>query len=391
MTTNLVKHDFSKCVLCQTVIPSEVKLVNPNKKTNKNVKCAYEVIESVVLNTNKENLTPNLKLLASTVSLRKYLIDNSALYHKNCYNNLKKEQSNNETATSSTRAPTDSSKCQEPRKRQSSSQIRCFLCDRPDEIINLHQVLTKNVHQKVKEAAEYLKKSDLLSKLSAGDLIATDSMYHHFCLNKLYKDYDLKRRGDAKPIDDKNKEDIAFAELCVHIQSFADVNGWSITLTDVCKAYNESAGKYNLAAAHPARLKQKLLANIPSLIELKSGRNILFSHSKKTVVTKLSENYKDILKAAADVLRKNMFCDPECDNVLDDIDQESSFSADLLYFIKLLLDGDDDITKLSQPVITICQLIKFNSVKSRRSLNFGVWSKMNFNRFGRHCPNHLKP
>lgn len=138
----------------------------------------------------------------------------------------------------------------------------------------MHRVETKNLNRKVKEAGEYLKNSGLLSKVSTGDLIAKDTMYHLRCLNKLYKDYDQQKKEDANRIDDTNEADLVFAELCVHIQSFSDVNGWYISLEDVCKLYNEAArrGKYNLAAAHGTRLKQKLLASIPLLIKIKSGR-----------------------------------------------------------------------------------------------------------------------
>lgn len=266
MTTNLVKHDFSKCILCQKSRPTQDKLVNPNHRTQKSGRCGYDVIESTLLN-NAKNLPPNLNVLAATVSLRTYLAENSARYHKNCYNDLKKQQ--NETASIST-APANSSKYQVPKTRESFSQI----CD----------------------------------------------------------------------------EDMVFAELCVHIQSFADVNGWSILLSDVCTLYNESARKYNLAMAHATRLKEKLLQNIPSLIEIKSGREVVLSHIKKTVIAKFSENDRAILRAAAKILRKDLFNRTGCENVLDDVDQEASFSAELLYFITLLLDGDEDTSNLHQPI-----------------------------------------
>lgn len=188
MSTDLVKHDFSKCIICQKIKTTQEKLVNPNNRTQKNVQSGYDVIESVLVNSKKEKLTPNLQVLAATVSLRTYLTENSAKYHKNCFSNLKKPTE--EIASSS--AP--QANCEPQKKRQSSSQICCFLCEKPDEISNFRQVRNKNLNQNIEEAAKYLKRSDLLSKVSAGDLIAKDAIYHLRCLNKLYRDYDQKKK-----------------------------------------------------------------------------------------------------------------------------------------------------------------------------------------------------
>lgn len=114
----------------------------------------------------------------------------STTYHKYCYNDLKKIP---QTAPEPTTRP-NSPKYQRLSKRQSSTQICCFLCDEPDDVANMHQVLTTNLNKKVKEAAEYLKKFELLSKVSTGDLIANEARYHLSCLNKLYKEHEQEKK-----------------------------------------------------------------------------------------------------------------------------------------------------------------------------------------------------
>ena len=51
----------------------------------------------------------------------------------------------------------------------------------------LHRASTFNLDHNVRESAHILNDTALLGKLSAGDMVALDAVYHTQCLSKLYK------------------------------------------------------------------------------------------------------------------------------------------------------------------------------------------------------------
>ena len=62
-----------------------------------------------------------------------------------------------------------------------------FFCDEnASKAKPLHQVQTKEVDSKVRESATKLRNLPLNAKLSEGDMIARDAMYHNRCLASLY-------------------------------------------------------------------------------------------------------------------------------------------------------------------------------------------------------------
>lgn len=88
----------------------------------------------------------------------------------------------------------------------------CLLCDAVDYHTNLHSVSTLNANEKIRTAATVLNDHQLLTKLSASDLIATEAKYHLNCLTTLYNNV---RKINAKSEADRNKiswfESVAFA------------------------------------------------------------------------------------------------------------------------------------------------------------------------------------
>ena len=57
----------------------------------------------------------------------------------------------------------------------------CFFCDAPVEQ-DYHKAATKKLDINVRKMATELKDTLLLAKLSSGDMIATDAVYHKHCL-----------------------------------------------------------------------------------------------------------------------------------------------------------------------------------------------------------------
>lgn len=110
-----------------------------------------------------------------------------ASWHKSCrdlFNNAKLEcaqkrkQADVSEPVSPIKAWWSSSSC-----TPGHSIKKCFFCDDTDS--GLHPESTNEVDKRVRECATLLNDGKLLPKLSAGDMVAIDAMYHSKCLVSL--------------------------------------------------------------------------------------------------------------------------------------------------------------------------------------------------------------
>ena len=98
---------------------------------------------------------------------------------------------------------------------ESSSSTSCFFCD--DASGTLHQASKFNMDAKVRQCALQLEDSVLLAKLSAGDLISQEAVYHSKCLVALYNRA-RNDEGDAENRDKMVFQGIALARLVEYIE-----------------------------------------------------------------------------------------------------------------------------------------------------------------------------
>ena len=98
-----------------------------------------------------------------------------------------------------TKAPNIHFQAQSPKKIHRSFSATnfvnyCFFCD--DGNGTLLSCRSKNLDKHVSEWAEYLGDSKLLTKLSEGDVTATEAKCHKKCLTELYNGVKLKRNDE---------------------------------------------------------------------------------------------------------------------------------------------------------------------------------------------------
>ena len=67
-----------------------------------------------------------------------------------------------------------------------NDDLLCFFCGK-GKPQNLRRASTFKLNKKVRECAVTLQDFDLLAKLSEGDMIVQDAMYHPLCLLAIYK------------------------------------------------------------------------------------------------------------------------------------------------------------------------------------------------------------
>ena len=104
----------------------------------------------------------------------------------------------------------------------------CFICDSKGEKCwgGCHKAATMGIHEKVWNAARLSRNTALLAKLSAGDMVAIDAVYHLRCLARLYRQAAAVVDGTSNySMRDKLLHQQVFVELLDYMESYRGVRG----------------------------------------------------------------------------------------------------------------------------------------------------------------------
>ena len=140
------------------------------------------------------NLQTRIACLANPFTaeaLASEFVNNKAIFHKNCTRKYRadmlarKRKSQDSEAASSVSNDLKIS----PKKTRSTFSApnftdNCFFCD--DSEGELLLCYTKELSKHVANWAKALSDSKVLAKLSAGDMVATESKYHKICLTGIF-------------------------------------------------------------------------------------------------------------------------------------------------------------------------------------------------------------
>ena len=169
------------CALCQE--PGGV-LIHPSPQgyltLTKNLSSLHAL--------NKVPLNINISRLDDGDGMEQTLILHKAMWHKACYvwcnatkverARIQQDQSSHEQANSPLKHHLRSSF--PPVTVMEKEKSVCFFCDDPNG--ELHKVATMDMDARVRQEATDMRDTKLLSKLSAGDMVAIDAAYHTKCL-----------------------------------------------------------------------------------------------------------------------------------------------------------------------------------------------------------------
>ena len=151
------------------------------------------------------------------------LQQHTALWHKQCRTSINKlKVKRKQQAHSQSNSPV---KIRKTHEVSDNKELKCIFCNKPDDgKQKLHRTWTVGLDFKVRKCAEHLRDQELLGKLSSGDMVATDAMYHFSCLIKLYR-----RAEKSKPTEDSDNFEklhaLCFAQLVSYIESLRDYPG----------------------------------------------------------------------------------------------------------------------------------------------------------------------
>ena len=251
------------------------------------------------------------------------LVTNKAKWHKTCvlrYNNQKLQRAikKEHEVPVKDEAPRKSVRLQ---STLHPIKVSCFFCDKEAGSESLHEVMTGQVEEHVRECAELTSDSLLLAKLGSSDMVALEAKYHTKCLLALYNRARKvqKTQQETGRLEDE-MDAIVFAELVIYIEEarFEESTAPVFKLADMAELYSLRLQQLGVTVTnekrmHTTRLKQRLLARFPDMLAQSKGRDVLlvFDEDVGYALGKACEQDTDNdavhLARAAQIVRRHMF------------------------------------------------------------------------------------
>ena len=337
------KINWALCVICQQ--DRNETLTDPMLTKRKDPGSAYSTLAESLLKMNELNELPDsmqLQNLDEGEGIEAAMVVNKARWHQSCrllFNKtqvqraecraLKKSISTQDAdVIAGPNSTNDDDAGPSKRTRRHSTctaniaqEALCFFCYNPAGADGLHEVETFQLDSRVRTCAELLQDTELLSRLSTGDMIALKAKYHNKCLASLYnrarRHKDEEKRGSDK---ETVISGIAFAEIVMYIEEarLDDSTTPVFKLTDLVKLYSSRMEQLGIKLdnkVHSTRLKERLMAHIPHLQAQTQGMDVLlaFSDDISAALSKAcewdSDNDAVHLAHAAKIVRRHMFDD----------------------------------------------------------------------------------
>ncbi len=380
--------DWTKCVLCQKDIPEELRCPADAKRSIKGV--GYKTLADNLFGFSKIDSLPktiDVTRLDDADGVEATFQRNRAKWHDPCRLEF--------NSTQRVRAEKRKTPCKDiqdvPKKftRQSvdkkpQPKDKCFFCDEQDSNDDtLHEASTFELDAHVRKCALQLGDKPLLSKLSAGDLIAQEAKYHTKCLVSLYnkvRDADAKT---AEPDPDRMNHAVALAELVTYIEEARTdaLVAPVFVLADLAALYTtlmEQLGTIMTGRVHSTKLKNRILRYFPDLEEHKQGRDVLlaFNQDLGSALQKACGQDADDdaihLARAANIVRRDMLkIKTAFSGSFDTYCQEDAVPHTLTGLVGMVLYGSNIRDQpnhlcIPAPTLAISQLLVFNFGARRR-------------------------
>ena len=192
-------RDWSKCFLCQLEKDELLRHPAKDKRQCSNLQQVYTDTVNNVLELNELDALPSDIVLIDYGRGIKELVEgmlkNVVCWHKNCKSNVDNQKVNkarnakkrlaDPVAPNTERLRSSNGVDPAPAVSEEKHQVPCFLCDKTGG--KRYKASTFAIDFTVQHCAAIIGDEKLISKLSAGDLMAQDVEYHLTCLCRLYR------------------------------------------------------------------------------------------------------------------------------------------------------------------------------------------------------------
>lgn len=386
--------DWNKRILCQRDTKETLLCPENLKKSDSDISTVYANIASNLVKFKELGELHddiNFEALDNRAGIEATLKSNAAKWHKKCkdsYNTTKMKRAVKRKA----KEIEDEQKCISPNKKTRfsssgaarTSQDTCFFCGDPGE---LHKASTAKLDANVRRCAEIVKDYVLISKLSVGDMVSQDAMYHSKCLKSLYKKAEKANQSESYDNTFKQLQGIALAELLTYIEdcryeSLESNQAPMFKLADLNQMYitrlNE-LGAETSSRMHSTRLKERILANIPDMQAHKQGRDVylVFTDDVGLALKKaLDRNFDEeaiVLAKAAGIVRRDIMKhdNSEFAGEFTKDCQQQSVPQSLISLVRMIMTGPNTEQQSSnatdtQAMLTVSQLVRHNLIIRRR-------------------------
>ena len=246
---------------------------------------------------------------------------------------------------------------------------------------------TFKLDARVRSAAKDTDNTLLYAKLQNGDMCAQVALYHSECLCQLYREANNARIG--ADVQDKNRKchGLAFAEVI----SFIDENLLTqeevipvFKLSDLKKYYTECLHEMGVKDyyVHSTRFKERIKRQYENMIEDSQGREVVlaFKGDIGDIITNATltdyDNEGMIIAEACKILRRDLLQmeDTVFDGTFNFECQEKSVPDSVKRFVKGVMHGNHTLNPhYQQAVLTIGQLMRFNTLKRTRSSSESIY------------------
>ena len=163
----------------------------------------------------------------SIEDLRELFMNHATKWHKKCrdkFNATKLQRMKKKLSKDNTDKPVTvmkTTRCNQS-AASSTSDNKCFFCELGKDTGDLRKASTFKVDERVRKCAHILEDTLLLGKLSSGDMIAQDAVYHINCLSTLYRKAEKAHLMDETDNTERQLHGIALAELVSYIDETRD-------------------------------------------------------------------------------------------------------------------------------------------------------------------------
>lgn len=367
-------------------------LTKPEQSKRKDIGSGYSSLAENLIKFNELGELPgSLKLerLDDGHGIEAAMVAHGAQYHHTCklqYNNTKLQRAEKRALKKESQSDEEQSLCKRTRAHSRSSTEKvpetCFFCGQPAGSNSLRKAATFEIDRRVRACANLLGDTELLGRLSGGDMIALDAQYHLQCLIGLYNR--ARSVQSTRPQDsdqERAMSAVVFAELVLYIEETRQDEETApvFRLADLVHLYQsrmEQLGVQLDTRIHSTRLKQRLLSQFPDMRAHTKGKDILmaFEEDLGAALDKACELDSDSdavhLARAAHIVRRHIFGEAKPFTGFPEGCQEESVPPLLLALVSMILEGPSikDQTEDNNPAaITAAQILKFNSVKHKRT------------------------
>lgn len=289
--------NWELCCICQLDKP-ETPLLTPRQDGF--VSLETDLIDFHDLNTNNlpSCLNVNISQLNDGSGIASTLASHKARYHKQCRSYC----SSSRVKRARAKQDKEAGPLCSPKKLRSSGEfqpnvhvMRCIICDKEGDKVNLHKVVTDVVDTNLKTWARTNNNFNLLGRLVsvAADSHAADAYYHHPCYVRLRDTARASERREEADPTPPPFDPIICAQIVALIEH-SDTT--TFKLSELCDMYRSLLGDkcQDKKDPHSTRFKKHLLNMLPGWSEISkgnAGRKDIFICNNSKVADVVEKSY----------------------------------------------------------------------------------------------------